>query len=101
MVFFEGPNSYTVYEFGPSKNTTTALSIKLLFLLYIFNTVEVLCFGFFIFPEVSPDNTALVFLPLILIVAVADFPGGVDRPKNVVSFFLFTFVVVLMFVVVK
>ena len=90
-----------MYEFGPSKKTTTTLSIKLLFLLYIFNTVEFLCFGFFIFPAVSSCNIAFVFLPLILIVAVADLPGGVDKPKNVVSFFLFTFVVVLRFVVVK
>ena len=89
-----------MYEFGPSKKVTTTLSIKLLFLLYIFNTVDFLCFGFFIFPEVRPSKTALVFLPLILIVAVADLPRGVDRPKNVVSFFLLTFVVVLRFGVV-
>ena len=64
-------------------------------------TIEFLCFGFFIFPEVSLCNTALVFSPLILIVAVADLPMGVDRLKNVFSFFLFNFAVLLGCVVLK
>ena len=87
--------SSPVYEFGPSKKVITTLSIKPLFLLYIFNTDEVLCFGFFIFPELRLCNVGIVFLPLILIVAIADLPSGVERPKKVLSFFLFTFVVAL------